>query len=144
MCQVVWKTRGHGTNMGRDLQGNRLMHVAFADDITLVARTCVLMKRMVLSLRDALRKGGLQLHPTTCKAQTSSTSAKRGAISTAEDFAVNVTAEHDCLEVLGTHLSLQDPTKAELDHRISVAWHKFWILKIQLIDSKVSRKHRLQ
>ena len=39
-----------------------------------------------------------------------------------------------CLEIVGTHLSLQDPTKVELDHRISVAWRKFWALKTLLLN----------
>lgn len=47
-------------------------------------------------------------------------------------------------KVLGTHLSLLDVTQAELDHRIAVAWRKFWALKALLLNSRVSRKRRLQ
>ena len=142
--QVVWQRRGYGTNVGQDLWGHRLTHVAFADDTTLIARSWVSLKRMVLSLRAALGKRGLKLHPTKCKAQTNSVSAQRGVIRISDDFDLNVLAEEDCLEVLGTNLSPQDPTKAEVKHRIAVAWRKFWALKASLLNDRVSRKRRLQ
>ena len=97
------------------------------------------MKRMVLSFRDALRKRGLRLHPTKCKAQTNLTGARGGSIQTAEAFALNVMEEHNCSKVLGTHLSLLDVAEAELEHRIAVAWRKFWALKALLLNNKVFR-----
>ena len=103
--EAVWQRRGYGTNVGRDLFGKRLTHVAFADDTTLIARSWISMKRMVLSFRDALRKRGLRLHLTKCKAQTNLAGARRGSVQIAEDFVLNVIEEQECLEVLGTHLS---------------------------------------
>ena len=32
--QVVWRKRGYGTNVGTTMRGERLTHVAFADDMT--------------------------------------------------------------------------------------------------------------
>ena len=68
--QVVWKRRGYGTNIGSTLRGERLTHVTFADDVTLIARSLLSMKRMLLMLREALAARGLNLHPSKCKIQT--------------------------------------------------------------------------
>ena len=35
----VWKKRGYGTNVGHELRGPRLTHIAFADDQSLFARS---------------------------------------------------------------------------------------------------------
>ena len=67
--QVVWKRRGYGTNIGSTLRGERLTHVTFADDMTLIARSLLSMKRMLLMLREALAARGLNLHPSKCKMQ---------------------------------------------------------------------------
>ena len=37
--EVIWQRRGYGTNVGRSLNGRRLTHIAFADDVTIVARS---------------------------------------------------------------------------------------------------------
>jgi hypothetical protein len=68
--EVVWQRRGYGTPVGQQLRGKRLTHVAFADDMTLLASSWLQLKRMVSTLRDALETRGLKLHPTKCKAQT--------------------------------------------------------------------------
>ena len=141
----IWQRRGYGTEVGRDPKGRRLTHVAFADDMTLMARSWTSLKRMVTSLREALRKRGLELHPSKCKAQTNSPESKeRGSIQIMPDFSLNVVAEGECLEVLGTALSLQDATKCEVEHRIATGWRKFWAMKRLLLNVKVSRKRRLR
>ena len=72
------------------------------------------------------------------------TGARRGSIQIAEDFVLNVIEEQECLEIFGTHLSLLEVTEAEVEHRIAVAWRKFWALKALLLNNRVSRKRRLQ
>ena len=141
--EEVWQRRGYGTNVGQDLTGKRLTHVAFAYDTTLVSRSWISLKRMVLSLRDALRKRGLELHPTKCKAQTNRPGAFRGKVRIAEDMHLHVLEEHECLEVLGTHLALQNATQFEIDHRIALAWRKFRALKSLILNRNVSRRRRL-
>ena len=92
--------------VGEGLGGRRLTHVAFADDMTLVARSWLSLKRMVLLLRDKLRQKGLALHPSKCKAQTNiSDWTKRGLINISAGFALNILEEGKPLEVLGTQLS---------------------------------------
>ena len=122
-AETTWQRRGYGTEVGRGLGGKRLTHVSFADDVTLVARSWLSLKRMALELRRLLLLRGLRLHPTKCKAQTNSTTwTRRGSIELDEGFALQVVEESECLAVLGTSLSLTDPTKPELEHRIAVGW----------------------
>ena len=48
------------------------------------------------------------------------------------------------LEVLGSVLALEDATQTEIEHRIAIAWRKFWSLKRLLLNHKVSVKRRLK
>ena len=141
----VWQRRGYGTNVGQTANGQRVTHVAFADDMTLIASSWTSLKRMVILLPESLQRRGLELHPSKCKAQTNCISwSCRGNIQILPDFALNVLHETACLEVLGTSLSLLDTTASEIDHRIAVGWSKFWALKRLLLNRNVSIKKRLQ
>ena len=60
----VWKERSYGSNVGHELRGHRLTQIALADDQTLIARSWVGMKRMILILWSALSERGRFLHPT--------------------------------------------------------------------------------
>ena len=141
----MWQKRGYGTNVGQTLQGRRLTHLAFADDVTLIARSWLSFKRMVLQLRDRLRDRGLMLHPSKCKAQANvPDGVRRGMVDLEEGFALKVLEQGETLEVLGTNLSLEDPTQAEVQHRIAVAWRKFWAMRRSLLNVRVSRRKRLQ
>ena len=86
---VVWQRRGYGTDVGRSIDGKRLTHVAFADDVSIVAKSWISLKRMVLSLRAALAKRGLRLHSAKCKAQTNTASnIRRGAVQLDDEFKI--------------------------------------------------------
>jgi hypothetical protein len=65
--EPVWQRRGYGTHVGQRTDGKRLTCVAFADDMTLIARSWTQLKRMVLTLKDALAEKGLNLHPSNAK-----------------------------------------------------------------------------
>ena len=66
-ASAIWRRRGYGTNVGQEIGGSRLTHVAFADDQTLLSRSWLSMKRMILSLKTALAHRGLSLHPLKCQ-----------------------------------------------------------------------------
>ena len=103
------------------------------------------MKRMLILLRDALRKKGLELHPSKCKAQTNcSGRVARGNVRIDDGFSIQVLAEGAPLEVLGTTLALADVTGCEILHRIACAWRKFWSLKKLLLNPGVSMRCRLK
>ena len=96
-------------------------------------------------LRDALRKRGLELHPSKCKAQTNcDRHVERGDVHIDRDFTLKVLAEVEPVEVLGTSLALQDVTAVEVEHRISCAWRKFWSMKQLLLNRGASVHRRLQ
>ena len=111
--RVVWKRRGYGTNVGASVTGQRLTHVAFADDMSLIARSWLSMKRMLSMLRKALETRGLALHPSKCKAQTNVVDTPIcGDTYIEEGFSVEVLASGDNLVLLGTVLSLTDVSHA--------------------------------
>ena len=123
----------------------RLTHVAFEDDCTLLARSWTSMKRMILSLREALRKRGLNLHPSKCQVQTNDdTWNRRGDVNLAEGFSIKFLAVGEPLTVLGTQLALEDVTQVEIRNRIASGWRSFWSLKALLLHKSSSVKKRLQ
>ena len=143
--QVVWKRRGYGTNIGSTLRGERLTHVTFADDMTLIARSLLSMKRMLLMLREALAARGLNLHPSKCKIQTNVKELQiRGQIELKSGFSVEALGADSNMVLLGTLLNLTDATKHEIDNRIASGWKTFWGMKKLLLNQKVSVSRRLR
>eukprot|EP00973_Karenia_brevis_P013302 1806795-Karenia_brevis.AAC.1 len=60
-----WQALGYGTDVGQDMaSGRRLTHVAFVDDVTLIASSWPSLKHMMMDLRARLCAFGLELHPT--------------------------------------------------------------------------------
>ena len=91
---AVWQKRSYGTIVGQSVAGRRLTHVAFADDMTLIARSWTSLKRMLKMLRQALRKRGLHLHPSKFKAQTNAAEpVQRGSVPIEDDFCLEVLVE---------------------------------------------------
>ena len=56
--EAVWRRRGYGAQSGMSIAGERLTHVPFADDMTLVATSWLSTKRMLSTLRQALARQG--------------------------------------------------------------------------------------
>jgi hypothetical protein len=141
----TWRKRGYGTNIGATVKGERLTHVAFADDMTLVSRSWLSMKRMLMTLRKSLAERGLALHPTKCKVQTNlEQTQKRGNINVEEGFAVEVLHADTHLVLLGTVLSLDDTSRHEVTNRIAAGWRMFWSMKPLLLNQNVSINRRLR
>ena len=85
------------------------------------------------------------MHPSKCKAQTNRVDwSMRGSVPILPDFSLEVLLDGQCLEVLGTRLSMEDPTKAEIANRMAIGWRKFWALKRLLLNRKVSVKKRMR
>ena len=142
---ATWSRRGYGTDVGSTSSRDRLTHVAFADDVTLIASSWISLKRMVLQLRDALKKRGLALHPSKCKAQTNDVSwSLRGSVPLDTDYSLEVLPESGTLTVLGTELALQDVTQYEIPNRIAAGWRLFWSMKALLMNTASSVKSRLR
>ena len=104
-----------------------MTHIAFADDMPLMARSWTSLRRMLTSLRRALAARGLSLHPAKCKAQTNDSSwGRRGSIAVEGDFSIEIVPEGHGLKFLGTVLSLEDTMRAELQNGITAGWRMFW------------------
>ena len=141
----VWGRRGYGTNVGSTVRGQRLTHCSFADDMTLIARSWLSMKRMLVMVRDSLAKFGLTLHPSKCQVQTNlGQEVPRGLTTIEEGFAVEVLPVGIGLVVLGTVLDLEDPTKLEIENRIAVSWRMFWGMSKLLLNRKISINRRMK
>ena len=91
-------------DVGATIRGDKLTHVTFADNMSLVARSWLSMKRMLSMLRKALGSRGLALHPSKCKAQTNLQDSRIcGDIYVEDGFFVEVLAPGDNLVLLGTY-----------------------------------------
>ena len=144
-ARVMWMRRGYGTNVGQFLRGERLTHVAFADDMTLVSRSWLSMKRMLSTLRESLASRGLTLHPSKCKLQTNLTEwQRRGEVDVEDGFSVEVLGGDSNLLLLGTVLNLHDASQHEVANRIAAAWRMFWGMKAILLTQKISTHRRLR
>ena len=97
------------------------------------------MKRMIISLKGALARRGLSLHPSKCKVQTIDADWKRrGAVELEAGFSVEILGPDESLTLLGTVLNLADPTEKELEHRLASSWRLFWGMKPLLLNSSAS------
>ena len=84
------------------------------------------MKRMLSTLRDALAKRGLTLHPSKCKVQTNSIEwDRRGNTIIDENLSVEILDADSNLTLLGTILNLTDATQHEVENRIAAGWKLF-------------------
>ena len=143
--KTIWPRRNYGTNVGRSLRGERLTHIAFADDMTLTTRSWTSMKRMLSTLRDAFAKRGLALHPSNCQVQTNIAEWQRRGETVIEDgFLVKVLDADSDLILLGTILGLRDVTEKEIINRIASGWKMFWSLKRVLLNQRTSVHRRLR
>ena len=92
--KAKWRNKGHGTIIGESLAGERLTHVAFADDMTLLTHSWKSMRAMLVDIRNALLKRGLSLHPSKCNVQTNCQNIeRRGILLIQPGFAVNLLPE---------------------------------------------------
>ena len=60
------------------------------------------------------------------------------------NFCIDVLKEGEHLELLGTVVSLEDVTGAEIENRVVAGWRKFWDLKRLLLNKSYSLRKRLK
>ena len=61
--RAIWQKRWYATNVGAIRKDDRLTHVAFADDMTLLSRSCISMKRMLSMLSNVFLEVGNDFAP---------------------------------------------------------------------------------
>ena len=137
----IWRRRGYGISVGEAVMGERLTHVAFADDMTIISRNFLSLQRMLRQLREVLAKRGLNLHPSKCKAQTHMLDCKvRGSVEIDEHFSISELPEGETIKVLGTIVDVADPTRTEILNRIASGWRCSGDLSTLLLNRKICGK----
>ena len=140
-----WTSQNFGTEVGKKADGQKLLYIAFADDVTLLASSWQALCVMLKDVHEALEKFGLRLHPTKCKAQGNAFAQPiLGTHQICAGFSIEVVAAEMGFIILGTKLALASVMEAELEHRISMAWRKFHSLKAILLHRDASVTRRLQ
>ena len=103
------------------------------------------MRRVLVSLREALAQRCLTVHPSKCKVQTNtSREIKREDTRISEGFSVEVLYAGVSLSLCGTALSLDDVTKTEIHNRLAAGWRLFWSMEPLLVREAVSVTKRLR
>ena len=121
----------------------RLTYLSFADDTTLFAKSKSALTNMLADFKRELASVGLKLNADKCKVQCSVGSSRATALKVgADDFPIVASTEGFTL--LGTLYTLTGGTKAEVKHRIKVAWGKFYQIWPLLRHRASSLKQRIR
>lgn len=107
---------------GLNINGSKLNHLRFADDLVLFEENPEILEKMIQDLNTESKKIGLQMNPRKTKLMTNSTKT-------------NISVNHETLEFveeytyLGQLISPNDQTEKEINTRIANGWKKYWSLK---------------
>ena len=106
-----------------------LTHAMFADDTTLMARSREDLVSMIIDVREALAPHGLNLNLDKCCIQTNT--ACQDTCIDIEGASVPIVQPSVGFKILGTILTADGKTSAEVRSRINAGWakfHKLWPL----------------
>ena len=120
--RAKWKAKGFGVDVGREL--DKLTHVMFADDTTLLAATRQSLTIMISDVHAALARRGLNLNLDKCLIQTNRQNARLTGICIDEQTIPMVAATVG-FKILGTIFTLSGRVSAEIRARMAAAWGKF-------------------
>ena len=141
--KAKWTQEGKGVKFNSGMKF--LQHLRFADDLLLIATSKKHVQSMLEDLSVASGKVGLVLHMGETRVLTNGVGpGTRCAEIPVHDRVVEVTPPGDSTIYLGRALSLRCPHDAELKHRISRAWAKFWVFKQELTSRNYSLHHRMR
>ncbi|XP_045484950.1 uncharacterized protein LOC110996663 [Pieris rapae] len=116
---------------GLMINGERLNHLRFADDLILFASTRDELEKMVSDLDTESRFVGLKMNTEKTKVMTNSRKEKVLLNN-------NIIEYVDEYLYLGQTISMTDSTTKEIDTRIAKAWKSFWALKEVMKNKKTS------
>lgn len=115
-------------HLGLNINGTRLNHLRFADDLVILEEDPLLLESMIQTLADRSREVGLEMNSSKTKMMTNSTP-------------ISITINGQKLEYveeyvyLGQIISPNDQMSKEIDKRIANGWKKYWALK-EIMKSK--------
>lgn len=116
------------TNLGLNIDGKKLSHLRFADDIVLFEENPNNLETMIQTLSNESTRVGLTMNTTKTKILTNSNH-------------VDIQVEGHSLEYvkeysyLGQLISFEDQMSKEIDLRIASGWRRYWSMK-EVMKSK--------
>lgn len=114
--QLDWEKNGITIN------GEKLSHLRFADDIIIFSQTKEDLEGMINDLDRESRKVGLNMNTEKTKVMTNGTEEPIYILGNAIEYV-------DEYIYLGQIISLKDLTSKEVERRIGNAWKRFWSLR---------------
>lgn len=120
-------------HLGLNINGSRLNHLRFADDLVLLEEDPKLLESMIQTLADKSREVGLEINSSKTKMMTNS-------------FPRDITVNGQKLEYveeyvyLGQIISPNDQMSKEIEKRIATGWKTYWALKEITKSKEISIK----
>lgn len=121
------------SNNGLNINGEKLTHLRFADDIVVFASTARELQQMLVELNTASKAVGLSMNLQKTKAMT--TNSMEATEIKIDDNTIEYVTEYI---YLGQLISNHDSTTKEIDRRIGNAWKRYWSLKEVMKNSQTS------
>lgn len=122
---------------GLNINGKRLHHLRFADDLILLAENPETLKTMLLDLDTQSRVVGLTMNTQKTKLMTNS-----------EKYEIEINGNNieyvNEYEYLGQTISPYDQTNKEIDKRIEKAWKRYWSLKEIMKAREIPTKDKIK
>jgi len=119
---------------GINIDGRRLSHLRFADDVVLFSHDCRQLQTMLNQLEKKLQAVGLQIHPGKTEAMTNRQPQRLLIGGQRVRFI-------DSFIYLGQRISMTK-NDADVTRRIQAAWASFNRFKTFFIQKKVDMKHK--
>ncbi|KAG7301329.1 hypothetical protein JYU34_014259 [Plutella xylostella] len=128
---INWESRGV------NIDGERLSHLRFADDIAVFAENPAQLQNMIQELATESNKVGLSMNTSKTKILTN------GREEIISILGENIDYVKEYI-YLGQSISFDDLTGKEINRRIALSWKKYWsykeIMKNQNIQMNLKRK----
>jgi hypothetical protein len=102
------------------IDGVKLTHLRFADDIILTAKSASNLKHMLMELDEVSKEAGLSMNPGKTKLMTNGSTTP---------ISLN---DSNWNTYLDQNLSFHKGSEKEIKRRIGLAWKRFWSLKFIL------------
>ncbi|KAG7297047.1 hypothetical protein JYU34_019980 [Plutella xylostella] len=104
---------------GININGEKLTHLRFADDIVVISESAEYLQQMLMTLDNESSKVGLQMNTTKTKIMTNGEqipiTISSGSIEYVDDYIY-----------LGQTISFSNALNKEIDRRIALAWKRYW------------------
>jgi len=149
--RAKWERRKLGTVIGCDSdiqldrhQHNRLSHLLFADDTTLIAKSKSALVEMISDFLQALSELGLNVNCDKCKVQTNRALRSSSAFLCFDGHRIPIVPRSEGFKILGAIISVNVGFALEFANRIACGWGKFHSLRKLLCRRSCSLKRRLK